>query len=911
MTRSQVDEPQMARKSSNFVHESKQRDRVEGNPLARSARDAGHGREPEMERISEILQYVATSRVSCELRISGPQGVGKTWLLSKVEKAAVRLGFELRRAGPHQGPRSLVGEPADAPTTRPLLISVDNAHTWDPHLLALDRLATQPHSQLRVMAWRTGEHPDHREGLPEYGAPDVFDLPLGPLPEHAVCNAAADILGTVPGDRLMSLLACVNGNPGALFDLVHGLCHDGLIESDGDQADLTTHELPQRFVTMVSRAAGALSERTREVLMTAAVLGRESEAEDIAHFLGVPVAGLTNAFVEASHARIMSAESEMVTFRHEPVRQALLRAAPVSMKKALHRQAADMLLARGGSTLSASRHLASGARHGDAHAVAVLLRAAQEVVRDSPREAMKLATRGRELASPQDDRQPLLVSVGMEAHIRSGFPVRAIELASAAPSTGPESQAGILYWLSVALSMSGCPQQGSAIARSLLTEPHIPLDLRRELAISERLGNAMTAGPATAPETARAEGAAIGVHGLPLGIELTLTAIEQWRQGRVTQALSSCREAVRCDDQGSWLPVCARSLLVTFLASLRETSEARAVLAESNPVSSKTTDVAVLLANARLELAEDDPDDAATEAVTVLAEFDGAMENSPLTWQVLTTLAIISLRQGYLTRLTEYRDWMRTLRRDRSTWRWSAVDSWLETQIAAAQGDRAALLNALDEVERDEGALLVLLIEEPAAAAWLTRAFLAVGAPERAAAVAGTMNRLAEENAGITSLAAAAAHAHGVCVGDLAALELAAKTHQDLWAHASANEDIGALLAPSDRDQAVRHLDEAGAAYQAIGAHHDAARIRRRLRQLGTVRRHWKRSGGPENEEIRLTDTERKVAELVAEGMTNQQVARSMYISPHTVAFHLRQIYRKLQIHSRVELTRRLHSGAS
>jgi DNA-binding CsgD family transcriptional regulator len=844
------------------------------------------------------------------LRISGPRGIGKTWLLAEVEKLAVSLGFGLRRVGPHQRPHSS-GEPANAPTTRPLLISLDNTHAWDPRLLAPDRPTTQPYSQLCVVTSRTGEHPHPWERSFGCGAPEVLDLPLGPLPEHAMCNAAEGILGAMPGDRLMSLLACVNGNPGALFDLVHGLCHDGLIQSDGDVADLTTHELPQRFVTMVSRAVGALSERTSEVLMTAAVLDRESTAEDIAYLLEVPVVGLVNAFFEASHARIMCAENEMVTFRHEPVRQALLRAAPVTVKKALHRQAADMLLARGGSTLSAARHLASGARHGDAHAVAILLRAAQEVVRDSPKEALKLATQGRELLPPQDDIQPVLVSVAMEAHLRSGFPGRAIELASAAPSTGPESQATILYWLSVALSMNGRPQEGSAIARSVAIKSSVPLELRRELAISERFGHAMSAGPATEPVPAPEAGSAVAVHGLPVGIELTLTAIEYWRLGRVTQALRSCRKAMLCKDQGSRLPVCARNLLLGFLASLRETTEARAILAELSLDSSRGTDAAVLLAIARLELAEGNPDDAETAAKAVLTEFGEVMDNSAQTWHALTTLAMISLQRGNLARLTEYRDCIRALRPDRSSWRWSAVDSWLATQIAAAQGDRAAMLNALDEVDGDEGDLLVLLIEEPAAAAWLTRAFLAVGAPARATAVSATMNRLAEENAGVTALAAAAVHAHGVRAGDLSALELAVKTHQDPWARASAIEDIGALLAPSDRDRAVRHLDEAGAAYQAVGAHQDVARIRRRLRQLGIVRRHWSRSRGPANEEIRLTDTERKVAELVAEGMTNRQVARTMYISPHTVSFHLRQIYRKLQIHSRVELTRRLHSGVS
>ena len=53
-----------------------------------------------------------------------------------------------------------------------------------------------------------------------------------------------------------------------------------------------------------------------------------------------------------------------------------------------------------------------------------------------------------------------------------------------------------------------------------------------------------------------------------------------------------------------------------------------------------------------------------------------------------------------------------------------------------------------------------------------------------------------------------------------------------------------------------------------------------------------------------LTDTERATARLVAQGLTNQQVADQVYISTHTVAFHLRQVFRKLDIRSRVELAR-------
>jgi DNA-binding CsgD family transcriptional regulator len=53
-----------------------------------------------------------------------------------------------------------------------------------------------------------------------------------------------------------------------------------------------------------------------------------------------------------------------------------------------------------------------------------------------------------------------------------------------------------------------------------------------------------------------------------------------------------------------------------------------------------------------------------------------------------------------------------------------------------------------------------------------------------------------------------------------------------------------------------------------------------------------------------LTGTERTVAELVAQGLTNREVAARIFLSPHTVSFHLRKVYRKLGIRSRVDLTR-------
>jgi DNA-binding CsgD family transcriptional regulator len=62
-----------------------------------------------------------------------------------------------------------------------------------------------------------------------------------------------------------------------------------------------------------------------------------------------------------------------------------------------------------------------------------------------------------------------------------------------------------------------------------------------------------------------------------------------------------------------------------------------------------------------------------------------------------------------------------------------------------------------------------------------------------------------------------------------------------------------------------------------------------------------------------LTPTEHSVADVVAQGTTNREAAARLFLSPHTVDFHLRQIFRKLGIGSRVELARVVlqHDGGS
>jgi DNA-binding CsgD family transcriptional regulator len=62
-------------------------------------------------------------------------------------------------------------------------------------------------------------------------------------------------------------------------------------------------------------------------------------------------------------------------------------------------------------------------------------------------------------------------------------------------------------------------------------------------------------------------------------------------------------------------------------------------------------------------------------------------------------------------------------------------------------------------------------------------------------------------------------------------------------------------------------------------------------------------SARPETGWTAMTDAEVAVARLVARGLTNRDVAERLFVSPNTVNSHLRQIFSKLQVNSRVALT--------
>jgi DNA-binding CsgD family transcriptional regulator len=256
---------------------------------------------------------------------------------------------------------------------------------------------------------------------------------------------------------------------------------------------------------------------------------------------------------------------------------------------------------------------------------------------------------------------------------------------------------------------------------------------------------------------------------------------------------------------------------------------------------------------------------------------------------------------------------MRTWQERRSQFGEAYADTWdkvVMAQIAEARNGPPAAVSLLARVYAELPTHRFLLMCDPTCAAWLVRTALSADDPERAKTAAVAADEIALASPEIEVAAISAAHASGLADQDPARLEQAVTGHADPWARASAGEDLAELLvAAGRRRDAVTRLGQAIEGYEATGAARDTARVRRRLRRLGVRRQHWAVETRPTTGWLSLTGTECAVSKLVAEGLTNQQVADQMFISVHTVAFHLRQVFRKLGISSRVELARAAVAG--
>ena len=168
------------------------------------------------------------------------------------------------------------------------------------------------------------------------------------------------------------------------------------------------------------------------------------------------------------------------------------------------------------------------------------------------------------------------------------------------------------------------------------------------------------------------------------------------------------------------------------------------------------------------------------------------------------------------------------------------------------------------------------------------------------------VTELAEQNPGIGSLAGAALRCRGLLDDDAGALRAAvdafAAAARPLELALTAEEAGAALARRGLPGQARQLLDRATEVYERLGAARDLARAEAVLRGAGIRRGRRGSRGRPQFGWDSLTPTERTVASLVAEGLSNPQIGDRMYISHRTVQTHLAHVFAKLGLTSRAQL---------
>jgi DNA-binding CsgD family transcriptional regulator len=164
---------------------------------------------------------------------------------------------------------------------------------------------------------------------------------------------------------------------------------------------------------------------------------------------------------------------------------------------------------------------------------------------------------------------------------------------------------------------------------------------------------------------------------------------------------------------------------------------------------------------------------------------------------------------------------------------------------------------------------------------------------------------LEQERPAIPLFTGLAGYGRGILERDAQALLAAADVLQSSsrpLLYAAAAEDAGGELAHADYpDEAVHQLNAAFDTYLHHEALADARRVGRQLRRLGVQRRIVSQPRAKTGWDS-LTDAELTVVNLIAQGVTNRDVATQLYLSPNTVKTHIRSAFTKLDINSRAQL---------
>jgi DNA-binding CsgD family transcriptional regulator len=916
------------------------------------------GRDGELEILTSLARDAASGRGRLVL-IEGEPGIGKTSLLrafledaagllprvvtGAAEEFDQRLPFATVAscldplASGDQGVAevlTLIGNAsAEYPVIESVLALVEKWCAATPVALALDDLHWADSASILLLhrlGRIAGQLPlllvaVRRSGA---GGPDIEALArtwqghgaarmdLGPLPDAVVNRLVSDLAGGQPGPALRGLVSGAAGNPLYIQELVGGLAQGMRLRAAGQQVDVDSSSdhlgLSPTLSAAIARRLELLSERTRELLRVAALLGSAFTVADVAAVLGRPVTELLSQVTEATGTGVLIALPGRLAFQHPLVRAALADSLPSSARQALHGQIAQALVAHAAPERVAEHLLAAGPAA--APLLGWLTEAASHIADRAPALATDLLSQLlTTVAPPQGEISGPLRAALAAALLRTGRAGAAEQAARSALATSPDvrTEAALRWTLANACASQGAIDRAvMEIAAALATgRPTLAeqarfhgLDAFCQITLSE---------PAATSTSWRDSVAAARASGDTEALAYGMAAAARSRlwDGWVNEALDYADAAITATEAlgpraGAQLaPHVSRGVC---LAELDRDAGAERAFEDALRLAERGVGTDYLawryLCAARLRFWQGRWDEA-------LAEVQSGLDLPDLLdmgRHLRGVAALIAVHRRDRAALADVMPSLRAEPPATSPGRQSAhMPAWALALAAEAEGrpgDAAAILGQAwgESIVRDR-----LWYLRHYLVADLVAVTLAAGDLVAARRAADSIDAYAARHP-VPALRRSARHARALAGQDSGGLAAVAAEHHQagrpLFA-AQAREQCARLLAAAGRaNEARAALLDAVSGYESLEAGWDLARAETLLRDLGVRRGARGARRRPKTGWDALTGTERVVAGLVAEGLSNPAIADRMFVSRRTVQGHVSAILCKLGVTSRVEL---------
>jgi DNA-binding CsgD family transcriptional regulator len=738
---------------------------------------------------------------------------------------------------------------------------------------------------------------------------------LNPLDAKAVAQIAADIFGAEPNQALLELAARAEGSPFLLVELLRGLQEDGLVEVEAGQAAPVANRLPARFTDNMRARLDRLSDGARKAASVASVLGPRFSFDEVAKMLDAAPATLLEPIDELLRAELLTEDEGRLTFRHDLIREAVRDTLPASARRALQRQAVDVLIRAGAPPVEVAVQLAESADFGDQVAIRALHDAANVLAASDPATAADLSLRAFELAPANNSlRGRLAAETALSLHAAGRTAEGKAFVDGVLGHVLPVDQEAEVL-LSIAGMFALSPDVRVEAGRRALALPGLSPELRsRHLA--RLVHNLLVEGRAPearellgeAHEAARASRDA----GASFTLDLTEGALE-YISGNFAASLARFENSLRMSSAADEpaREILAREWRTEALAALDRYQESLAGAGEQVTTAQNNHQQWALRLwegwRGRQLFQLGRLGDSAAALEGIVREIENEVPVGLLDAAAVVALGRVAIHTGDDNRVrTCCKIAHNLLRAGTPGVQRHAV--WLLSLAAMAAGDPSGAHAHLG-VLRQPGGLSVVpeLPLDVTDAIALVRVARAVGDDALARAAVASTQELVALNPSVDSIAGTAAQVRGLATDDPVLLSEAVvhfRRSPRRLALASALEDDGNALAElRELDTGIARLSEALELYTELDASWDTRRVRARLRALGVRRRVGTTTPARIGWEA-LTTSELEVVRLVALGLRNREVGERLFVSPHTVSTHLRHAFTKLGINSRVELAR-------